>query len=201
MTQFDLIAVAVILISGLVGFTRGAVRELVTVLAFGVAAFAAVWLLPFAGPVARGSVKPEWAANAVAVAVVFVLAYIALRLLGGWLAAQLHSQAALGAVDRTIGLGFGVLRAVIFLGVFYLVFNAVTPPELSPAWFTRAKLYPVARASAETLESLAPRGLKSAGRLGPALERAAKTDPSKGPPEGYDRRAREKIDALVERSR
>ncbi len=201
MTLFDIIAVIVILISALVGFTRGAVRELVTVLAFGLSALAAVFALPLVGPLARQSIKPEWAGNAAAVVVVFLVAYIALRLFGSWVTARLHSQSALGAIDRSIGLAFGVLRAAIFLGVFYLVFNAATPPELSPAWFTQAKVYPFARASAETLESLAPRGLKEAGRLGPALEKAVKTDPSKPLPEGYDNRARDNIDALVERSR
>lgn len=201
MTLFDLIAVIVILISGFVGFTRGAVRELVTVVAFGLSAVIAVFALPFAGPLARHYMNPEWTANAAAVAVVFVVSYIGLRLVGGWVSARLHSQSALGALDRSIGLAFGVVRAVIFLGVFYLVFNAATPPELSPAWFTQAKVYPFARRSAEALESLVPQGLKQAGRLGPALEKAVKTDPSNPPPGGYDRRARDDIDALVERSR
>ena len=68
MTLFDLIAIVILLVSGLVGFTRGAVRELVTVFAFILSVLASVYLLPFSGPVARHLMKPVWVANAAAIA-------------------------------------------------------------------------------------------------------------------------------------
>lgn len=228
MTLFDIIALVVLVISGLVGFSRGAVREMVTVLAFGLSAMAAVFMMPLAGPLARQTVHPDWAANALAVVVVFAVVYLLLRLAGSWITAKLHSQAALGTIDRLIGLGFGVIRAVIFLGVFYLVFNAATPPELTPRWIANARLLPVAQASASAIEALAPKGMKAAGRLGPALERAVEPGgnqasevndeplpssrpapksaasgqrPAGKPPGGYGKSTRDDIDALVERSR
>ena len=143
-TLFDLIAVMIIVVSALVGFTRGAVRELVTVFAFTLAALAAVYLLPFAGPLFRDMMKPAWVGTAAAVVVVFVAAYIALRLAGHWVTKRLQTQVALGTVDRMIGLAFGVLRALVFLGVFYLVFSVATPPELTPPWIAKARLLPLA---------------------------------------------------------
>jgi membrane protein required for colicin V production len=212
-----------------VGFTRGAVRELVTVFAFTLAALAGVFLLPISAPLVRSIFGPPWAATAAAVVVVFVIAYVALRLAGHWMTSQLHSQAALGAVDRSIGLGFGVLRALVFLGVFYLVFNLATPPELMPRWIAEARLLPVARASAEAIQAVAPKGLSVAGGLRPTLERAVRGDDASsntqsntisGPgaavrqslddavdasraqkAPAYDNRSRDSIDDLVERSR
>ena len=217
MTLFDVIALIVLVISGLVGFSRGAVREMVTVLAFGIAALASVIMLPLAGPLARQTIHPDWAGNALAVVVVFIIVYIVFRMAGGWVTARLHSQAALGTLDRTIGLGFGVIRALIFLGVFYLVFNAATPTDLIPRWIANARLLPLAKASAEAIEVFAPKGMKAAGRLGPALERATEpavsavdepaTETTPPPPPaakatpGYGKAARDDIDALVERSR
>lgn len=223
MTLFDLIAVVILLVSGLVGFARGAVRELVTVFAFTLAAVAAVYLLPFSGPLFRDLVKPAWASTAAAVVAVFVIAYILLRLAGHWMSARLHARAALGTVDRTIGLGFGVVRALVFLGVFYLIFNLATPPELVPKWISNGKLYPLARVSAQALQSVAPDGLGGADRFGPALGRVVEdgagdlesatstleklNSRSPGarnlPPNAtaYDKRSRDDIDALVERSR
>ena len=214
MTLFDLVAVGIILVSALVGFTRGGVRELVTVLAFTVAAMAAVFLLPFSGPLFRDVVKPAWAANAAAVVVVFIVAYIAYRLAGHWVTSKLRAQPALSTVDRVIGLAFGVVRALVFLGVFYLVFNMATPPELVPQWLSRAKLYPVARVSAEALQGVLPKRLLGRDRLGPALGQVVEDDPApegaaanasrRNPPrdvKGYDKRTRDDIDALIERSR
>jgi membrane protein required for colicin V production len=225
-TLFDLIAIVILLVSGLVGFTRGAVRELVTVFAFTLSAMAAVYLLPVAGPLFRDLMRPAWAANAAAVVTVFIVAYIALRILGHMVTSHLRAQAVLGTVDRLIGLAFGVVRALVFLGVFYLVFNLATPPELVPQWMSKAKLYPVARASARVLQTVAPKRLTSYGRFGPALERVVKDgsepenstsaaedtqngapttqSPRRNPPHtipGYDKRSRDDIDALVERTR
>ena len=229
MTLFDLIAIIILLVSGLVGFTRGAVRELVTVFAFTLSALAAIYMMPVVGPAARSLMHPPWVANAGAVVAVFLIAYITLRLIGGWMTSRLHEQAALGAIDRTIGLCFGVVRALVFLGVFYLVFNMATPAELVPKWISDGKLYPLARASARIVGSVAPRALKASSHIGPALERAV-TDtgqndaiaapepqssfvedrpgaattqlqkPARKSP-GYDKRNRDDIDALVERSR
>jgi len=224
-TLFDLIAIVILLVSGLVGFTRGAVRELVTVFAFILAALAAVYLLPIVGPLAQKMMQPAWAANAAAVVAAFIVTYIALRVLGGWITSKLHQHAALGTLDRSIGLGFGVVRALAFLGVFYLVFNMATPPELVPRWISEAKLYPLARSSGRLLGTAAPKALKASGRIGPALERAVEGGDDAGatgagnspsadgsapqsrsrnaplPPTGYDKRSRDDIDALVERSR
>ena len=55
MTQFDYIVIAILAISGIVGFIRGAAREVVTVLAFLLAAMAAMFGLRFAGPIARAT--------------------------------------------------------------------------------------------------------------------------------------------------
>jgi membrane protein required for colicin V production len=209
-TLFDFIAVAIVGVSGLVGFSRGAVRELVTVVAFTVAAMAAIYLLPFAAALLGVLMTRAGAATAAAVVVVFIVAYIALRLGGQWVASRLQSKAALGTVDRVIGLAFGVVRALVFLGVFYLVFSVATPPELTPPWIANAKLLPVARVSAEALQSLAPRTLMERGPLAPALERVTRDDPpaaqrSRRNPTrtvpGYDKRSRDDIDALVEKTR
>jgi membrane protein required for colicin V production len=235
LTLFDLIAIAILAISGLIGFTRGAVRELITVFAFTLAALAAIYLMPVAGPISRRMVHPTWAANAAAVVTVFVVAYVALRVCGSWITSRLHEQVALGAIDRSIGLCFGVLRALVFLGVFYLVFNMATPPELVPKWISEGTLYPVARAAGKIVGAVAPRALKASSHIGPALERAvtetgeddnagaavlspapaapALTVPDRPPaaqPQSekaprkvptYDKRSRDDIDALVERSR
>ena len=202
MTLFDLIAVAVLLVSALIGWARGAVRELATVFAFGLAALVAVVALPAVAPLARDVVRPAWAASSAGAVVVFVTANVLLKLAAGWLTKRLHASTELGVVDRSIGLGFGVVRAVIVLGVFYLAFSVATPPELAPDWFTKAKLQPLARASAAALSDLAPDGARGAGRLGPMLKRALADTPGADNriDEGYDAGTRQGIDSLVERT-
>jgi membrane protein required for colicin V production len=183
LTLFDLVALGLLAISALLGFVRGAVRELVTVFAFTLAAWICVALLLISGPIARRSIHPGWAANASALIVVFLIAYVALRVLGGWLSTVLKSQATLGTLDRSLGLGFGVVRALVVLGVFYIVFNAATPSYLVPSWIADGALYPVSRASAEALQAVAPKGLHAAGGLGQVLKDGIAKEPGDDPAE------------------
>ncbi len=211
MTLFDLIALSIISGSALIGFVRGAIREVMTILAFFLAALIAIFALRFTGPIGRKLIDPDWAATALAVVLSFVLAYIALRLTGSLLTKKIHNIETLGALDRSAGVGFGLIRALVLLGVFYLVFNAATPPERVPRWISHAITYPLAKLSASMLRALAPEGSAVADRLGPSLETAVREGASdkKAKPDqggdtkgrGYDEASRQGVDALVEKTR
>ena len=161
MTIFDILFVLVILVSALVGYARGAIKELVTLFAFVVAAIAAVTVLPFAGKLFRSLVHPAWAGNATAVLVVFVVVYVVLRIFGSMLTRHVHSSR-LGQLDRGAGAVFGVGRALVLAGAFFLLFSRITPPDLSPKWITGGLTWPAARKSAEVLTVFAPTGMKFA---------------------------------------
>ena len=181
MNLFDIVAGLTLIISALIGFSRGAVLEVVALFAFTAAATLSVYLLPIVSPFALRTVHPVWAANAVAVAVCFLIAYIGLRLLGSGLSRAVRSHSTLGSLDRTVGLAFGVVRALVVLGVVYLVFSAT--PMGAPDLITRARLYPLARGSGLTLASLAPGGVRQMEGFGASLKaRMGGGDP--GPPPG-----------------
>jgi membrane protein required for colicin V production len=201
-TLFDLISILILGLSALIGFVRGATRELMTALAFILAVLASIYALPFTGPIFRKSVETAWLANALAILIVFVAAFIVTRLVGYFLTRKLQNVEVLGTLDRLVGLGFGLVRAVVLLGVFYMVFNAATPPERVPAWIKDATLYPLASASAKALMALAPQG----SAVGPAIEQVVRDGASEGKRpatkgKGYDQQSRDQVDALVEQNR
>ena len=193
MTLFDLIVLVLLGVSGLVGFIRGATRELITVISFVVAALAAVFLLRFTGPIARRAVDPDWAGNGVAIMLVFLAVYILLRVFGASLTKRIHQMQALGTVDRVAGIGVGLVRALVLIGVFHLVFHAATPPERLPAWMTDAAAYPLSSAAARGVSVLAREGAGRADGLGPAIREAAAKTPEEEALEdqGQAARARE----------
>ncbi len=170
MTLFDIVAGLLVLVSAMIGFSRGAVREVVTLVSFTLAGLAAVFLLPISHPIAHALVQPGWASKIVAIAVVFVVAYIALRISGASISAALHRQAALGALDRTMGFALGAGRGLVALGLFCLVFGAVTPRFLQPPWIIGGPIYGVGRASGALIASLAPSGLKAVGGFGRVIK-------------------------------
>jgi membrane protein required for colicin V production len=202
MTQFDYAVIVVFLISAIVGFFRGAAREVVTVLAFLLAAMAAMFGLPYAGPIGRKMIDPDWAGDVAAGVIVFLVVYVVLRLLGAGVVRRIQDTEVLGALDRSVGLGFGMVRGFVFLGVLNLLFNAATPPDRVPRWISGAKLYPLTTASGRLLAAFAPKGKDLAGRLKPALDRASGHGGRDSEADGsYDARDRKQIDDLVETSR
>lgn len=200
MTLFDLFAGLVLLVSAGVGFIRGAVREMVTVVAFLLAAVGSLLALRVTGPMAREVIDPDWAGTAAAVLVLFAALYILLRVIGASLTERIRGGP-LSSIDRAIGLGFGLIRALVVLGVFNLLFTAATPESRIPRWIEGAALYPLTEASANVLRQFAPQGGLLASRIGPALERAVREgeEPTKGP--GYEADDRSQVDDLVEKSR
>jgi membrane protein required for colicin V production len=206
MTQFDIIVLILLGISAAVGFARGAVLEVVSLVALVAAAALAIFGLPISAPAARKLIHPDWLAAAAALLVVFVVSYLVLRMLGAAVAARVQQTRFVGALDRSIGLAIGLARGLIVLGALDLMFNAATPKDLQPRWIVGATTWPLAQNMGRLLNAMAPKGLDIAGRLKPAFDRALHTaahdaldDRLKS--EGYDARQRREIEDLVEKSR
>jgi len=171
-SQFDFLVFALLGVSAAVGFFRGAVREIFALMALVVAAGLAVLGLPVFGPPVREVVQPDWLGTIAAIVLVFVIAFIALRLIGAGLAQRVQKTQMVGFLDRSLGLLIGLGRGLIVLGALYLMFNAATPEDLRPRWITEARTWPLASNMGRLLDELAPKGLDVAGRLKPAFDRA-----------------------------
>jgi membrane protein required for colicin V production len=176
MTQFDVIALLVLAASGLIGFARGALRELTTIVAFVAAVAIALLSLRLTGGLARHWLHPAWVANVAALLAGFLISYMAIRILGAGLTRGIHDVGVLGGVDRVAGLGIGLIRGFVLLGVFQMVFSAATPRERMPQWISHAALYPAATDSANALKALEPQGMALAGKLAPTLKQAVSDD-------------------------
>lgn len=213
MTLFDVLVGLLLIVSGLVGFVRGATREVTTVIALVLAAVAAVAGLRFAGPIARHFVATPWLATSAALLVVFLVVYIALRLLAGRLTHGVR-HTVLSGLDRGLGFAIGVVRGLVVVGVAVLLMTAATPPERMPAWMTKATLYPLAEAVGAGLRAFAPQGLKVAHDVADGAQSAVTEADSatagpdaparaKAPPHdrGYTESQRRALDELVEKSR
>jgi membrane protein required for colicin V production len=201
-TQFDYAVIAILAFSALVGFWRGAAREIVTVLAFVLAALSALFGLRYVAPIGRAGIDPDWAGEVVAAVAVFLVVYIVLRLMGAALARRVKDSQVMGPLDRSIGLGFGLVRAVVFLGALNLLFHAATPSDRIPPWISQATLYPMTTAAGRALAAVAPKGLAMARRAKPAVDEVVKDSAGdRRQPQGYDARERHTIDILVEKAR
>ncbi len=151
----DIAVIAVILISGVLALARGFVREVLSVGAWVGAAVATFYLFEFAQPLARTYIEIELVADLTAGVAIFVVALIAFSLVSHAVSRRIR-ESALGPLDRSLGLVFGLVRGAAVVALIYLVFAALFPPEDRPAWVAEARTEPLMVEGAEVLASILP---------------------------------------------
>lgn len=181
MTFFDGVALIIMAISSLAGFFRGGAKEIVSLFSFLLAGLIALLALPISGKIGRSLLDPDWAGTVAAVVVVFIFVGLLLRLLSGWLSRTMQESDHLGGADRLAGLGFGVLRALVLLGVIHLMLYAATPAGMIPHWYRGALVYPAAAGSARVLQLVLPTWAKVADSVAPVVEDSVRRGASDQP--------------------
>jgi membrane protein required for colicin V production len=131
MTWVDLAVFGFLAVSGLLAFARGFVREVLGIGAWIGAVAAAILALPtMRGYVKTWFSKPDWV-DPVSFIVVFLGSLIVLMVVAGMLG-RVVRRSALGGVDRTLGLVFGLARGAAVIVVAYIIGQMVFPIERWP---------------------------------------------------------------------
>jgi membrane protein required for colicin V production len=151
----DIAVVTIVLISGVLALARGFVREVLSVGAWVGAAIATLYLFAFAQPVARTYIEVELIADIVAGVALFVVTLIALSLVSHALSRRVRDSA-LGPLDRSLGLVFGLARGAALVALAYLIFSALFPPEDRPACVAEARTEPFLAQGALVLAGILP---------------------------------------------
>lgn len=175
MTGYDLFAFVVILFSALAGWVRGGAREVITFFSFILAALIALIALPVTGPVGRDVFDPDWIGTVLAAVITFLLVYFGVRLIGTLAGRSLQNSDRLSSLDRTVGVAFGVIRALVLLGVVHLiVFASSGSPERAPGWLTNAAVFPVSEGSARAIQTILPGIGRAADSVTPVVVDSAR---------------------------
>lgn len=138
MTWVDLAVFGFVAISGLLAFARGFVREVLGIGAWVGAVVAAIVALPMTRGFVRGWFsRPDWV-EPVSFIIVFLGSLIILMLVAGTIG-QFVRRSALGGVDRTLGLVFGLARGAALVIIAYILGQMVFPIERWPDAILRAR--------------------------------------------------------------
>lgn len=157
MNALDIIVVTVIVMSGLFAFTRGFAKEALSIAAWAGATFAAIYGYAFLMPVARRVLPKGPVTEGIVAITLFFVALIALSLLTS-MAARRVRRSQLSAVDRTLGLIFGLARGVLLVCLGYLALSWALPDDTQqqPRWMANARTLPLLAAGADRLRALVP---------------------------------------------
>lgn len=164
----DGIVLATLFLSALIAFFRGFVREVLTLGGLVGALAAAYFLSPLAQPLIHGMFEgdPEQkyfgliphdvALDVATFAGIFLIVLILLTLAAHAISHGLHAVG-LGALDRTLGVLFGLIRGALLILIFYLPFYFTAAPAQKTEWFKNSATLPIVDTMAAIIEPYIPR--------------------------------------------
>jgi membrane protein required for colicin V production len=157
MTALDVFVFLLLIGGAAVGFVRGFVHEVISLFAWVVAI---AMLKLFHTQLWSGidnSFHVSSAAGAVlAFAILFLPSFLIVKLLARQIGGRTRRHAMLGPFDRVLGGGFGALKGLLGVTLFFLLANLGTdmvygPEAARPQWMTRSHTYPLLNASGRAI--------------------------------------------------
>jgi membrane protein required for colicin V production len=156
-TALDIFVFLLLIGGAAVGFVRGFVHEVVSLLAWvvGIAMLKLFHTQLWTGLDNSFDMSPA-AGAVVAFALLFIPSFLLVKLLARSIGGRTRRHAVLGPFDRTLGGGFGLLKGLLGATLFFLLANLATdivygPQADRPQWMTKSHTYPLLNASGRSI--------------------------------------------------
>ena len=151
----DCLIVLIIVVSAGYAAWRGFIWETLTIFAWAAAAFSCLYFGPILVPMTKSLVNADWLARLLAYTCVFLAVFIPFAFMSHRFSQNVKNSP-IGPLDRAAGVGFGVARGLVIVGLAYLAFTYFVPIRHQPRWVTEAKLIPLVQDTADILLSVVP---------------------------------------------
>lgn len=189
----DIVVVSLLLLSGLLAFFRGMVRESLTIAAWVGAALATIYGFPQLQPLFAEFIESNLVSDIACAATLFLVTLVVLTITSHLISNRIKDSA-IGQLDHALGFVFGVVRGIILVSVLYIGTTFFWDEKDFPDAIAEAKSLPVVQATAGFIESLLPEGLlpdrdKPDDPIGDAIDGAVE-----GIGDAVEEAARERID-------
>jgi membrane protein required for colicin V production len=183
MTWVDLGVFGLLVLSGLLAFVRGFVREVLGVAAWVGALAAGVLGLPYTRAIVGNWINaPAWV-DPVAFFSAFLISLIVLMLIAR-LVGSLVRGSVLGGVDRTLGLLFGLARGAAIVVLAYILAAMIFPMDRWPPAVLNARSLAPAYAGAVWVRSQLPEEYRPRIYPPPSIKEATADDLMRAMPQG-----------------
>lgn len=157
MTALDVFVFLLLIGGAAVGFVRGFVHEVISLLAWIVSIAMLKLFHTQLWTGMQNSFHTSPAAGAVlAFAILFVPSFLMVKLLARQLGGKTRGHAMLGPVDRVLGGGFGALKGLLGATLFFLLANLATDMVYGseakrPEWMVKSRTFPLLNASGRAI--------------------------------------------------
>lgn len=163
----DIVVGVVVLASALISFMRGLIREVLTIAGVVGGILAAIFVGPVFAPTVRewfgtgegkklfDIIPMEIVADATTYGIIFVAVVIIISVISHFVSGAAKAIG-LGPVDRTLGVIFGIGRALVLLGLVYLPFHLLMDDKRKEDFFADSKTHYFIEKISATMASYLP---------------------------------------------
>lgn len=142
MTALDGLVIVVILFSAFLAMVRGFSREVLSLASWVIAAVAAVFLYKNILPLVESYLSNKTIALIASLAIIFIIVFIIVSIITMKIA-DVIIDSRIGALDRTMGFIFGLVRGLFIMVIAMLLVNQLIKPEDQAPWLREAKTKPM----------------------------------------------------------
>lgn len=155
LNNLDVIILIITAVSALIALCRGFVKEVLSIVGWVLVTVLEVYLLPVLTPLAHKYIASELMSGIVTGLVILVVFFVVWILSTDRMVGKLRTSK-LSALDRLLGLFFGVVRAALIVILFNILMSWLLPEESQQGIFKDSHYYQLAGKFAEPIESLIP---------------------------------------------
>lgn len=165
MNFVDIVVLAVVALSTLLALGRGFVKEVLSVLGWvgaAIVTFLVFFYVPQVRAFAHKQIAEEVFADIAAAVAIFTVSLLLLGMVNHYISSRVQGSA-LGPLDRSLGLVFGLVRGVVLVAVAHMLMTDWLLPNRAdrPDVINQARSEPYAEMTANFIKDLIPPELKA----------------------------------------
>lgn len=155
LSSVDLIILAILGLSTLIGIWRGATREVLGIIGW-IGAFVIVFYgLPLFRPLGRQYIESPMVADAVVAGILFIISLGVFILISRLISSSVKGSI-FGSLDRSLGLVFGFVRGVVVVCILFLAITFFYLPSQVPETLLAARFTPYVMQGSGEIKRLIP---------------------------------------------
>lgn len=160
MTVIDYVTLGILLISGLISFFRGFIKEAISLAMWVVAVYLAIWLAPVFAAYLSKHIGSTMVAYLIAFIALFVVVLVLGMVVNFLVGLAIHSTG-IGPFDRVVGVVFGLVRGALLVSVLLLMIG-LTPLQRDQ-WVKKSVLAPHFLPMVQWIRGYIPKNINELG--------------------------------------
>lgn len=168
--MFDAVVLAIMVLSALLAFFRGFVREVLSLGAWVGAAIVTLYFFPSVAEQLQPKFKSAVVAAGFSTLGIYVAALIGFSILNMAILKFVKSGSDVGLLDNWLGMIFGVARGAFLLGLGFFLMTIALPEDEYPVVMKKAHSLPYVEKAALVVAKISPKYLREISSLNKKIE-------------------------------